>query len=69
MEKVSEELTPENREKLFRDIEAINAYKYGDSNLYYNLQSVYDDYFVNNIITAEECRKELASRVYLYLNE
>ena len=69
MEKVSEELTPENREKLFRDIEAINAYKYGDSNLYYNLQSVYDDYFVNNIITAGECRKELASRVYLYLNE
>ena len=69
MEKVSEELTPENRERLFRDIESINAFKYTDSNLYYNLESVYEDYFVNNTITAEECCKELAGRVYLYLNE
>ena len=69
MEKVSEELTPENREKLFRDIEAINTFKFVDLNLDYNLQSVYEDYFVNNTITAEECCKELAGRVYLYLNE
>ena len=69
MEKVSEELTPENRERLFRDIESINAFKYIDSNLYYNLESVYEDYFVDNTITAEECCKELAGRVYLYLNE
>ena len=69
MEKVSEELTPENREKLFRDIEAINTFKYADSNLYYNLESVYEDYLVNDSITSEECRKELASRVYLYMNE
>lgn len=69
MEKVSEELTPENREKLFRDIEAINTFKYADSNLYYNLESVYEDYLVNDSITSEQCRKELASRVYLYMNE
>lgn len=54
---------------LFRDIEAINTYKYADSNLSYNLGSVYEDYFINNTITAEECCKELAGRVYLYMNE
>ena len=68
-ENVCEELSPENREKLFRDIEAINTFKFVDLNLDYNLQSVYEDYFVNNTITSEECCKELASRVYLYLNE
>ncbi len=69
VEKVCEGIAPENKEKLFRDIEAINAFKFTDSNLYYNLESVYEDYFVNNTITAEECCKELASRVYLYMNE
>ena len=69
VEKVCEGLAPENKEKLFRDIEAINAYRFSDTNLYYNLESVYEDYFVNNTITAEECCKELASRVYLYMNE
>ena len=68
-EKVCEGIAPENKEKLFRDIEAINAFKFIDSNLYNNLESVYEDYFVNNTITAEECCKELASRVYLYMNE
>ncbi len=68
-EKVCEGIAPENKEKLFRDIEAINAFKFTDSNLYNNLESVYEDYFVNNTITAEECCKELASRVYLYMNE
>ena len=69
VEKVCEGIAPENKEKLFRDIEAINAFKFIDSNLYNNLESVYEDYFVNNTITAEECCKELASRVYLYMNE
>ncbi len=68
-EKVCEGIAPENKEKLFRDIEAINTFKFTDSNLYNNLESVYEDYFVNNTITAEECCKELASRVYLYMNE
>lgn len=68
-EKVCEGIAPENKEKLFRDIEAINTFKFIDSNLYNNLESVYEDYFVNNTITAEECCKELASRVYLYMNE
>ncbi len=66
---VSEELSLENKEKLFRDIEAINIFEFADLNLDYNLQSVYEDYLVNDSITAEECCKELASRVYLYLNE
>ena len=69
VEKACEGLAPENKEKLFRDIEAINAYRFSDTNLYYNLESVYEDFFVNNTITAEECCKELASRVYLYMNE
>ena len=68
-EKVCEELTSENKEKLFSDIEAINTLNFVDLNLDYNLQSIYDDYFVNNTITAEECCKKLADRVYLYLNE
>ena len=69
MESVCEELAPEHKERLFRDIEAINTFKFIDSNLYYNLESVYEDYFVNDSITVEECCKELASRVYLYMNE
>ena len=42
-EKVCEGIAPENKEKLFRDIEAINAFKFTDSNLYNNLESVYED--------------------------
>ena len=69
MEKVCEGLAQENKEKLFKDIEKIDTLKFIDKNLDNNLKSVYDDYFVNNTITAEECCKELASRVYLYMNE
>ena len=69
MEKVCEGLAQENKEKLFKDIEKIDTLKFIDKNLDNNLKSIYDDYFVNNTITAEECCKELASRVYLYMNE
>ena len=69
LERACEGLTPENKEKLYRDIEAINTMSYSDMDLNNNLQSIYDDYFVNNTITAEECRKALADRVYMYMNE
>ncbi len=66
---VCEGLTPENKEKLYRDIEAINTMSYSDMDLNNSFLPVYEDYFMNNTITSEECRKELAGRVYLYLNE
>lgn len=69
VESVCEELSAENQEKLFSDIEKIDMIRFTDMNLSHNLESVYEDYFVNNTITAEECCKELASRVYLYMNE
>ncbi len=69
LEKACEGLKPEYKEKLFRDIEAINTVQYADMNLHYNLESIYEDYFVNNTITAEECCEKLAGRLYLYKNE
>jgi len=66
---VCEGLTPENKEKLYRDIEAINTMSYSDMDLNNSFLPVYEDYFMNNTITSEECRKELAGRVYLYMNE
>lgn len=62
-------LEPEVRERLFRDIEAVNTAQVMNLDLEYNLDSVREDYYLNNTLTAEECRKELASRVYLYMNE
>ena len=64
-----EGMKPEVRERLMRDIELIDTAAFRDSSLSFSQQSVYDDYFLNNTITAEECRKELAGRVYLYMNE
>ena len=69
LEKACEGLKPEYKEKLFQDIEAINTVQYADMNLHYNLESIYEDYFVNNTITAEECCEKLAGRLYLYKNE
>lgn len=64
-----EGMKPEVSERLMRDIELIDTAAFRDSSLSFSQQSVYDDYFLNNTITAEECCKELASRVYLYMNE
>lgn len=64
-----EGLKPEAMERLFRDIEEINTVRFWDFNLTSNLSSVYEDYYINNSITVEECQKELADRVYLYMNE
>lgn len=60
---------PEIREKLFQDIEAINAACPVNINLSRNLEVILEDYYINNTLTAKECRKQMADRVYLYMNE
>ena len=62
-------MEPEIREKLFQDIEAINAACSVNINLSRNLEVILEDYYINNTLTAEECRKQMADRVYLYMNE
>lgn len=59
----------ESLSKLYQDIEMINTVRFWDYNLASNVHSVFEDYYIKNILTAEECCKELASRVYLYRNE
>lgn len=64
-----EGVEPEIREKLFQDIEAINAACSVNINLSRNLEVILEDYYINNTLTAKECRKQMADRVYLYMNE
>jgi ABC-type glycerol-3-phosphate transport system substrate-binding protein len=49
--------------------ESLNAKSFYDPNLSVIIQEIQDDYFVNNLSTAEECAKQIQNRAELYLGE
>lgn len=56
-------------ERLFQDIQQINAVPFYDADLQLSMQPVFEDYYLNDILSAGECAKQLADKVYLYQNE
>lgn len=56
-------------ERLFQDIEQISQVPFFDAELSISMAPVFEDYYQNQIISAGECAKQLADKVYLYKNE
>lgn len=56
-------------ERLFQDIQQIDEVPFDDAELELSMHPVFEDYYLNNIISAEECAKQLADKVYLFRNE
>lgn len=55
--------------RLLQDMEQINEIPFFDAALELSMQPVFEDYYLNDIISAEECAKQLSDKVYLYQNE
>lgn len=57
------------KKKLFSDYELVNTKGSVDGMLGMSMEPVLENYYLYDLISAEECAKQLADRTYLYLNE